>query len=733
MSEVVGARPRVLVVDDDPTLRMLATSVLEGAGFDVVGAEDGKSAIAAFVRQTPDIVLLDMMVPGMDGYEVCRCIRALPTGPNVPIMVMTGLEDAASIDRAYDLGATDFVTKPLNYNLLAHRVRYLLKAAVAFREARESSRRLGRAQQLARLTQWEMDVASAEVRWSAEAEVVFGVPVAALTGEPTRMLGRVHRADRARTEAAFRSGRPHQIEYRVVMPDGGERILRQHAEVHSDPETGATLLSGSAQDVTDLRAAERRVRDLAYFDTLTRLPNRAFLTTFLTQALEDARREDTVLAVLSLDLDGFKRVNDTLGHAAGDTLLKEVADRIASCIRGADSDDYDGSHRSIEAQLMGDDLASRLGGDEFVLVLSKLGDRDEAALVARRVGEQLARMFTIAGKEVFISSSIGIACYPDAGDNLTSLLERADAAMYHAKENGRNQCQFFTADIQDKARHRQAVESALRGALWRQGIHPRGKRPADAAASELRLEYQPKVEIPSGRVQGVEALLRWRSPHLGPIPPADFVPIAEETGLIGPLGEWVLRTACEQGREWSRRSPGEELCVAVNVSGRQFRDDGFVELVASILQETGLRADLLELEITESLLMQDTVGSVKVLDALKKLGVRIALDDFCTGYSSLGYLARLPIDVIKIDRSFIRDMDGAGKAATITAAIIGLSRGLDIDVVVEGVETKAQLDFLGQHGVLDIQGYFFAKPMPPSSVDEWQEAWQQQLALGRAA
>ncbi|MBS2015708.1 MAG: EAL domain-containing protein [Deltaproteobacteria bacterium] len=723
---------RVLLVDDDAILRLLALTALEGAGFEVVEACDGVAGVEAFAARAPDIVVLDVMMPGMDGYEVCKRIRSMPSGANVPIMVMTGLDDAASIDAAYDAGATDFVTKPINYGLLVRRLRYLMRAASAVRDARDSSRRLGRAQQLARLAQWEMCLDTHQIRWSPEAEALFGVPIAEVAGEISQILRFVHPADRTRVQTAFLSQKAHQLEYRILVPGGGERTLRQNAELHHDVETGTTLLSGAAQDVTDLREAEKRVHDLAYFDTLTGLPNRAYLTTFLTHALEEAQREQSVLAVLSLDLDGFKRVNDTLGHAAGDALLKEVSWRIATCIRSVDDpEDREMWSRSIEMQLTAGDIASRLGGDEFVVVLSRLSSRDEAAKVAERVAERLGRMYTIAGKEVFISSSIGIACFPDAGDDLTSLLERADAAMYYAKESGRNQYQFFNADIQDKARHRLALENALRVSLSRTGIHP--SRRSQIESGELRLEYQPKVEIPSGLVRGAEALLRWRSLDLGPISPGDFVPIAEETGLIVPLGEWVLRTACEQAREWSERAPERALRVAVNVSARQFRDVGFAELVAKTLREVGLRPDLLELEITEGLLMQDTVGSVKVLDDLKKLGVRIALDDFGTGYSSLGYLAHLPIDVIKIDRSFIRDLDDSNKSATITSAIIGLSRGLDLEIVVEGVETKSQLDFIARHGTAEIQGYFFAKPMPANRLDEWLDAWCGVTRVDRAA
>jgi predicted signal transduction protein with EAL and GGDEF domain len=440
----------------------------------------------------------------------------------------------------------------------------------------------------------------------------------------------------------------------------------------------------------------------------------------LGHALDEARRDGTSLAILSLDLDGFKRVNDTLGHAAGDVLLKEVARRVSSCIRSTDVVGR-GEVGTIERQLTADSIACRLGGDEFVVALTRVGSRENAALVAQRIADRLASPFAIAGNEVFVSSSIGIASFPDCNVDVETLLERADAAMYHAKESGRNQYQFFSSDIQERARKRLVVENALRAALERSGIHrhSRSTVEVDRAACEFRLEYQPKVEIPSGGVLGAEALLRWTSPELGAVPPVDFIGIAEETGLIVPLGAWVLNEACEQAQAWAAEGSERALRVAVNVSARQFRDPAFPELVARTLERTGLAPESLELEITEGMVMQDTVGSRKMLGDLKALGVRIALDDFGTGYSSLSYLTKLPIDAIKIDRSFIRDLDDTVRSATITSAIIGLSRGLDIDVVVEGVETQAQLDFVSKHGSSEIQGYLFAKPMSAERLDEW--------------
>ncbi len=714
------SRPVVLLIDDDPMMRILAVEALGSSGFNVVEADCGEAGVALFAAHVPDVVLLDVVMPGRDGYSVCEDLRKLSMGVGTPILMMTGLDDVPAIDRAYEAGATDFITKPVNYPLLAHRLRYLVRAASAFRDARASARRLGRAQRLARVVQWEMDLKTRSFRWSEEAHEVLGVPKGAHGGGVETLLDMVHHEDRARVASALASPRPHQVEYRIVLPDGSERVVRHDAQIADDEDSGASLLSGAAQDVTELRDAERKARDLACFDTLTGLPNRSFLSSFLAHALTDAARDESMLAILSLGLDGFKRVNDTLGHAAGDALLREVASRIAACIRSGDSLSLeDTAPATVERTLTSESIASRLGGDEFVVVLSHVRSREDAALVARRISDRVGIAYDVGGTQVFISSSIGIACSPEAGTEVDVLLERAEAAMSHAKENGRNQFQFFTTNIQDKARRRMAVESEMRGALARAGIHPRSETIDYDALTDFRLEYQPKVKIPSGEACGVEALLRWKSAELGALSPLEFIPIAEETGLILPLGDWVLRTACAQAKRWA--DEGRSLRVAVNVSVQQFRDPELPKAIRHALAATGLAPQLLELEITEGMLMQDTAASSAVLTELKSIGVRIALDDFGTGYSSLSYLTRLPIDSLKIDRSFIRDL-GVGKSATITSAIIGLSRGLDIDLVVEGVETQAQLDFISKHGAAEIQGYFFARPMSVVALHEWRAA-----------
>jgi predicted signal transduction protein with EAL and GGDEF domain/DNA-binding response OmpR family regulator len=702
----------VLVVDDDPVTRLLVVEVLEGAEFDVAEAQDGAEAVAAFAAQRPDLVLLDVVMPGSNGYDVCRSLRALPGGVSVPIVMMTGLDDVASIHEAYEGGATDFITKPVNGSLLPHRLRYLLRAAAAFRDARDSSQRLARAQRLASIAQWELELATGAFRWSEEARPIFGITDAGRVGDAEAMLSLVHPEDRPAVARALASPSGHRLEYRMVAPEGRERKIHQEAEMIVDEVDGKTRLVGAAQDVTELRTAERRVRTLAYFDGVTGLPNRAFLHKFLSYALAAAQRAGNGVAVLSLDLDLFKRVNDTHGHAAGDALLREVAARLNASVRASDALAGPDGSMPLETHLAEPSVASRLGGDEFVVILTQLRHPEDTAFVAQRIVERLAPSFTIGAAEVFISASIGIATFPENGTSVDVLLEHADAAMYQVKDSGRNGYQFFSPAVHEKARRRREIETGLRAALR---VRTAPGRPPDRTPFELH--YQPILHVPSNEPASVEALLRWNPDGQGMISPAEFIPVAEDTGLVVPLGRWVMGAACAAARELA--AAGHRLRMAVNVAARQFREPGFVESVAAVLNDTGVAPDRLELEITERTVMDDLTSGSHVLGELKRLGVRIALDDFGTGYSSLSYLTRLPIDVLKIDRSFVRDLGTRSRTETVTAAIIGLARGLGIDIVAEGVETEEQLAFLRAHGPVEVQGFLFAKPMPRAALTDW--------------
>ena len=446
---------------------------------------------------------------------------------------------------------------------------------------------------------------------------------------------------------------------------------------------------GIFSDITDRKAAEARIHHLAHHDALTNLPNRTLLQDRLEQAILQSRRNRRHAAVLFIDLDRFKLINDTLGHDVGDGLLAQVAQRCLACVRDTDT-------------------VARQGGDEFVIVLPELEQAQDAAMVARKLVSELGKPYLLGVHELTVTASVGIAIYPDDGRNASMLLRNADAAMYGAKSDGRNAYQFYSSELNTASLGELLLENQLRGALNR---------------GELLLYYQPKVSAASGRIDGAEALLRWHHPELGMLAPGRFVPAAEEAGLIVPIGEWVLRTACRQLRAWLDAGI-EPVSVAVNLSAQQFAHQDLVGLVESVLAETGLPAGLLELELTETMLMRDVDRATEVLSRLRALGVRLSIDDFGTGYSSLAYLKRFEVDVLKIDRSFVHDIRSDGADGKIAAAVIALAHSLGQQVVAEGVETEYQRDYLARHRCDVFQGYLFGRPMPGEDLFARLEAEQ---------
>ncbi len=449
------------------------------------------------------------------------------------------------------------------------------------------------------------------------------------------------------------------------------------------------------QQVQERIRSEKRVQYLAYHDSLTDLPNRGMFSTLLNHGISLAHRHNNGLAVLFLDLDRFKNINDTLGHEAGDALLQEVGKRLRLCLRASDT-------------------VARLGGDEFVILLETLDRKELVAVVAQKMLTAIVQPFILLGQEFHVTASIGIGIYPQDGQDEQSLMKNADIAMYQAKTVGKNNYQFYSAQLNANSLERLALESGLRRAL---------------EYNEFELHYQPKIDLRTGRITGMEALLRWRHPELGIVAPGKFIQIAEETGLICPIGRWVLKTACMQNKVWQEQGL-PRLSMAVNLSARQFSDENLLSDITSILKEAGMEATFLELEITESMLMLDTKKTMKVLTALSKMGIKLALDDFGTGYSSLANLKQFPIDTIKVDRSFIRGISTGGEDNAITAAIIAMGRTLSKTVIAEGVETEEQRDFLRVHACDEFQGFYFSKAVP---ADQFAELLKAQIPVNQDA
>ncbi len=683
---MITDRHRVLIVDDDAGGRRLTKATLMRAGFETSEAADGAQALEAMRELLPDLVLMDVSMPVMDGFTCCAELRKLPGGQRVPVVMMTGLDDVQSIERAFEVGATDFITKPINWPILSHRVRYMLRASAAINQLKQNQRRLSNAQRIGEMGDWEWDVRQGRVSASEQAWRIFGRESGLGALEDDQFLTTVHEEDiervRQACERAIANGDDFAIEHRVVQRGGVLRHVHQQVEVIEQDEQGRALrLAGAVHDITRRKDAEEQVRRLAYFDTLTGLPNRLLFTEQLIKAVAHAERNGQQLAIMFIDLDDFKRVNDTLGHGAGDELLKQIGARLASSIRDLDSV----THGSF-----GDDIntIARLGGDEFIVLLNNV-EQHVTGSVARRLVNALAEPVMVQGTELYVSCSVGVATYPGDGNDIETLLMNADTAMYRAKEAGRGGFQFYDRSMNARARERLHMETLLRHAVER---------------DEFVLHYQPRIELATGRIVGAEALIRWQHPERGLLPPKEFIPLAEEAHLVIPIAEWVIGAVCRQIAAW-QASGLRAIPVAVNLAAPHLRERALPELVERVLREHALPSSLLEIEVTESILMNDPELSLANARRLAELGVRLSIDDFGTGYSSLSYLKRLPIASLKIDQSFVRDIATDPDDAAIITAIIAMAHSLNLRVVAEGVETEAQRSFLKAHHCDEFQGF----------------------------
>jgi len=687
-------RSRLLVVDDDPVIRLLACERLGAEGFDVVEVGSGGEAIEAFSRLRPDMLLLDVEMPGINGFDVCSAIRATPAGRHVPILILTGRDDVPSIEQAYEAGATDFVAKPLNWLLLAHRVRYMLRGSESLQAARSQQERLDEVQEHARLGSWEVDLRTGRVTASRAFWGIFGVVNGVELPSVQKVLDLIHPEDRGtferQTNEAIEQRSSFSLDHRIVGRDGSERIVHSQARVRAGANDKSLRLEGFTQDITDRRRTEEQVRFLAFSDSLTGLSNRAAFKMHLGNAILRTMRTRKTLGVLFLDLDQFKRVNDTLGHTAGDGVLRVVAEKLAASIRESDVVARDSNGEP-------DATISRLGGDEFTVLLEGLADPSDAGMVAERVLESLSRPGWVEGHEIRITASIGIAIWPHDGTDVEGLLRNADSAMYHAKELGRANFQYYRKELNSHALERLELEATLSRAIQQ-----------DA----LLVHFQPKLSLASGRITGCEALARWSDSLRGSVAPSSFVPLAESSGLIWGLGETVLRQACIGVQEWHRNGH-PELRLAVNLSPAQIKDERLLDTIDEVLRITEYDPNLLEFEVTESALIHDEARTLAVLLELRGRGCQISLDDFGTGYSSLSSLKRFPVQTLKIDRSFVSGIGKSSADEAITGAILAMAQSLGMRVVAEGIETEEQLEFLAERRCDEVQGFLISAPLAP--------------------
>ena len=672
---------RILLADDDATVRLLMQAALEKAGFDVTVACDGAEAVRLFEARPADMVMLDVEMPGMDGYEVCSYLRK-KIGDELPIMMVTGMDDMQSINRSFEAGATDFIAKPINWNLIAYRILYLRRGYLNMLALKVAN---ARSKAIFSAIPDTMFILSDKGRIIDICSHPDNTPW--LTADVENTLSQnlpeqivslyLGAADRARSH-----GTVELFEYPLKLAGEEIRYYENRIVVIDSQETLCLV-----RDITERKDSENKIFHLAYFDNLTGLPNRQSFMERLEGEIKRAKYTGNKLAVLFLDLDGFKSINDTMGHNTGDTVLQWAAERLQSSTRPSDFVSRNNAEQS-EVKL------ARLGGDEFTVVIPNLPRAEDALILAHRIREAMRRPFHLESRDVVLTASIGIALYPDDGIDAETLLKHADTAMYHAKNEGRDNCQFYNIDLTSRAEKRMHLENDLRNALQQ---------------NEFYLVYQPQLDVAEESFRSAEALIRWQHPKQGLISPDDFIPLAEENGLIIPIGEWVLRTACTEAARWHQN--GKFLQVAVNLSPLQIKNPNFVQNVFNILDETSFPPDKLVLEITEGALMEHGENTLATLLALREHHIQIALDDFGTGYSSMNYLKRLPINHIKVDQSFVRGLQDNKENLAIVRAIISLAKNLGFSVTAEGIESLNQAQILKYFGCETLQGYYFSKPI----------------------
>jgi diguanylate cyclase (GGDEF)-like protein len=673
-------RPIALVADDDELMRVMLTQALEHTGMSVIAVSDGQSALNVGLNSPFAMALLDVEMPGINGYEVCRSLRTAPHARTVPIVMITGRDDATSVARAYEAGATDFIAKPVNWSLIAHRLQYIQRNADVLRtlEQRESEN-----QALIASIPDTIYIVAADgtvLRTWNDARLPAG-------GSQPQSLAAILPAEAAQlaavsVRATATDGRPRDDEY-TGSDQRGEK--RSYDLRYFRCSSGEVLVV--QQDVTSRKASERRIVQLAYFDALTGLPNRESFMEHVSSRLAEPARHAQGLAVICLSLNGFERVHETFGHTVADAVVRAAATQLTAVLAHLD---LDPAHT----------LLARLESSQFAIALATPRAAEAVRSLAQLVTESFRQPVRHDQHDFFVRPSMGVAVFAEHGRDAATLLKNANTALFQAQEAESERCVCYTDAMSTRAMEWVLLDAELRRAV---------------AGDGLQLHYQPKFRLADGALVGVEALLRWHHPRMGQISPARFIPLAEETGLILEIGAWVARTAYAQLREWRRL--GLQVPVAINVSGMEFLHGDPAVVIAAAASAAQLAPGSLEIEVTESVLVTDFARIRSGLKALKAVGCRIALDDFGTGYSSLAYLQRLPLDRIKVDRSFVTNVHHNRADGAIFDAVIALARSVNLSVLAEGVEKAVQLDWLKAHGCHEAQGYLLGKPMPAAELE----------------
>jgi diguanylate cyclase (GGDEF)-like protein/PAS domain S-box-containing protein len=684
------SRPaRILVVDDDDFSRDFLTRRLARMEFEVLQASGGRQALEILERETIDLVLLDIEMPGFDGVQVLKQLREKHSRIELPIIMVTAFSDTTDVIKALELGANDYLTKPVDFMVATARIRTQILTKRADEARRESEERYALAIAGSNDGIWDWNLKTGEIFYSSRWKSMIGYADSEITGKPDEWMSRVHPEDLVRVRsdiAAHLQGTDpcFENEHRILHRDGTYRWVLSRGLAVLDREGKPCRMAGSQTDITSGKVS----------DPLTGLPNRLLFTDRLERLSERARRHpDHLFAVMFMDLDRFKLINDSLGHVAGDQLLIALAGRLEQNLRSTDT----ASHWAEPYTL------ARLGGDEFSIILDGISQPLDAIHVGERLIQALEAPFVIAGNEICINISIGVALSSSEFDKPADLLRDADTAMYRAKTLGGGRVEVFDTQMHAAACARAHLETELRHAVDRLEFHNC---------------YQTIVSLKTGELCGFEALVRWNHPYRGVVLPDEFISVAEETGLILPMGRQVLWEACRQVRSWHQRYPVSQLSVSVNISARQFGQPGLIDLIGQALEDSNLDPARLKIEITENILISNPEAAKATLNELKAIGVRVGIDDFGTGYSSLSYLREFSFDALKIDCSFVKEMEHEAGKLEIVRTIVSLGHNLGMEIIAEGVETAEQFELLCSLDCEFAQGYFFSRPLDPPAAGD---------------
>lgn len=692
MDEMPYKSSCIMIVDDDPSIRLMMSSALESLGLCVKEAEDGAQALTMLENIIPDLLLLDVMMPGMDGFEVCARLKENPVLSEIPIVLVTGNNDIDSIKHAFELGITDFVTKPIQWALIGYRINFLLRATKSFTDLKKNQKRLSHAQRLAGMGTWSWDLESDTICFSEEVMQIFNYDPHGFDASFQSFISSVHPADRERvlytTNLAIETNTAYSIDHQLMLCDGTTCFVHTEASVITNRNGAPVKLEGSIQDITKRKEAENQISHLAFFDNLTGLPNRTFFQDHLKRVHSRSEADKSKYALLFIDIDDFKTINDTLGHHFGDVLLQQLALRLKESLR---SNDFAASG-----------MVARLGGDEFVVIIDKFNNSEDLATIAQRILNNFRCPVMLEETEVSVTGSIGISTFPDDGTETDTLIKNADIAMYSAKGTGKNTFHYFNQKMHEAATIHLEIEKALKIAINNKEFH---------------MHYQPQVDLITKRIVAFESLLRWTNPKLGIVAPSVFIPLAEKSNLIKEIDRWVISEVFAQMRSWLENGVGG-FKVAINLSGKSVIQKDISTFILEQLETHSINPDLIQIEITEGILMIDADAAEITLNKLKNIGVSLAIDDFGTGYSSLQYLQRLPVDTIKIDQSFVAQISDINQKYPLISTIIALAQSMGLHIIAEGIEHEVQNDYLGINDCHIGQGYLYSYPVPAGHVLE---------------